>query len=152
MSGSGDTSAKKNYQKALNRFIDDQRDEKVKDYHSFLKKKKIIPDADLDNLIDEFANTYVNKEVSLNSGKRASKDAKKKKRAPSAYNIFVGEKIKQYTTGTPKENMQKAINEWNSMTLEEKKAYKDAYKAKEVEPEEILPEKVDDNVSSSETE
>jgi hypothetical protein len=86
---------------------------------------KIDIDEDMQSYIDEFKKTLVVKKKASPKGKGKAKAAaeeektEKKKRAPSAYNLFIRDKMAELRTAGHKGNLMKlAVEEWKKSKAE----------------------------------
>lgn len=102
--------------KAVADVVFDAKKQVIKDFAAFLAEK-IDFDDDMKGYFDEFEKTIVKETPSKKKGESSSSDTEKKKRAPSAYNMFISEKMAEIKKEKPelkgKELMKAAIEVWN---------------------------------------
>lgn len=102
--------------KAVADVVFDAKKQVLKDFAAFLAEK-IDFDDDMKGYFDEFEKTIVKETPSKKKSSGESSDTEKKKRAPSAYNMFISEKMAEIKKVKPelkgKELMKAAIEIWN---------------------------------------
>ena len=131
--------------KAVADVVFEAKKQVVKDFAAFLAEK-IDFDDDMKGYFEEFEKTIVKETKTVPSKKKGSSgsdSSEKKKRTPSAYNMFISEKMGEIKKVRPelkgKELMKAAIEAWN----ENKEKNADAAKAVEAE-ESVEPEETDE--------
>jgi hypothetical protein len=97
-----------NINNAINKLVVDTRLDVVSKVTDFLKEKLEMSEEDLTELIEEFKNTLDLKVKELKVSKKDTVDEKpKKKRVAGAYNLFLGEQIKQFKINDPESKESK---------------------------------------------
>jgi hypothetical protein len=98
-----------NINNAINKLVVDTRLDVVSKVTDFLKEKLEMSEEDLTELIEEFKNTLdlKVKELKVSKKDKETDEKPKKKRVAGAYNLFLGEQIKQFKINDPESKESK---------------------------------------------
>lgn len=98
-----------NINNAINKLVVDIRLDVVGKVTDFLKEKLEMSEEDLTELIEEFKNTLdlKVKELKVSKKDKEADEKPKKKRVAGAYNLFLGEQIKQFKINDPESKESK---------------------------------------------
>lgn len=98
-----------NINNAINKLVVDTRLDVVGKVTDFLKEKLEMSEEDLTELIEEFKNTLdlKVKELKVSKKDKEADEKPKKKRVAGAYNLFLGEQIKQFKINDPESKESK---------------------------------------------
>lgn len=98
-----------NINNAINKLVVDTRLDVVGKMTDFLKEKLEMSEEDLNELIEEFKNTLdlKVKELKVPKKDKDGDEKPKKKRVAGAYNLFLGEQIKQFKKDDPESKESK---------------------------------------------